>query len=110
MWQVGRAAALAQALQAREDTFESDRELAKKLQEELNGPVRMAPSKRKAAAEPSQATVTESQVAPMTRACRGASATRVAPARRRSITTPNRAALQESPPIQPMGLPHSHPG
>ena len=42
-------AALAKALQAsREDTFESDRELAKKLQEELNGPARMAPSKRKA--------------------------------------------------------------
>ena len=42
-------AALAQALQAREDTFESDRELARKLEAELNGgPVRMAPSKRKA--------------------------------------------------------------
>ena len=46
-------AALAQALQAREDTFESDRELAKKLQEELNGPARMAPSKRKAAPDTS---------------------------------------------------------
>ena len=42
-------AALAQALQAREDTFQSDRELARKLEAELNGgPVRMAPSKRKA--------------------------------------------------------------
>jgi O-acetyl-ADP-ribose deacetylase (regulator of RNase III) len=47
-------AALAKALQAsREDTFESDRELAKKLQEELNGPARMAPSKRKAAPDTS---------------------------------------------------------
>ena len=44
---------VAQALQAREDTFESDRELAKKLQEELNGPARMAPSKRKAAPDTS---------------------------------------------------------
>ena len=46
-------AALAQALQAREDTFESDRELARKLQAELNGPARMAPSKRKAAPDTS---------------------------------------------------------
>ena len=47
-------AALAQALQAREDTFESDRELARKLEAELNGgPVRMAPSKRKAAPDTS---------------------------------------------------------
>uniref|UniRef100_A0A7S4A0C8 Macro domain-containing protein n=1 Tax=Pelagomonas calceolata TaxID=35677 RepID=A0A7S4A0C8_9STRA len=47
-------AALAQALQAREDTFESDRALARKLEAELNGgPVRMAPSKRKAAPDTS---------------------------------------------------------
>ena len=51
-------AALAQALQRREDsaqdTFASDRELARKLEAELNGgPVRMAPSKRKAAPDTS---------------------------------------------------------
>ena len=46
-------AALAQALQAREDTFETDRELARKLEAELNGPARMAPSKRKAAPDTS---------------------------------------------------------
>ena len=41
-------AALARALQAKDDSFESDRALAKKLQAELNGPARMAPSKPKA--------------------------------------------------------------
>lgn len=41
-------AALARALQAKDDSFESDRALAKKLQAELNASARMAPSKPKA--------------------------------------------------------------